>query len=210
MPRSIGELPGLLEHADVVLVSTGSPSFVVTREMAAAAVKRRRGRPLFFVDIAVPRNVDPRVHELDNCYRYDVDDLEQIVAEGMDERRGEAEGAERIVLSETDAFLSWARQLEVTPTIVALRQRIRSTLAAELERTLGSRLKHLPEEDRKALGVMLDSAANKLLHGPTRLLKSAAERPDGESIVSSVRHLFELESDDSELAPTDDESKPQH
>ena len=191
-PRSLGELPGLLEHADIVLVSTGAAGFVVTREMAAIAVKRRRGRPLFFVDVAVPRNVDPRVHDLDNCYRYDVDDLEQIVAAGMAGRKQEADVAERLVLTEVDAFVTWAKQLEVTPTIVALRERVRSTLAAELDRTLGSRLKHLPDEDRKALGVMLDAAVNKLLHAPTRVLKGAKDDPDGDAILAAVRRLFEL------------------
>ncbi|MGZ3474161.1 MAG: glutamyl-tRNA reductase, partial [Polyangiales bacterium] len=166
VPRSLGELPILLEHADVVLVSTGAASFVVTRELAAAAVKRRRGRPLFFVDVAVPRNVDPRVHDIDNCYRYDIDDLEHIVKEGMHERKGEAESAEKIVLTEVEGFLSWARQREITPTIVALRERVRGTLAAELEKSLGGRLKHLGEDDKKALGVMLEAAANKLLHSP--------------------------------------------
>jgi len=207
-PRSLGELPMLLEHVDVVLVSTGSPGFVVTRDIAAAAVKRRRGRPLFFVDVAVPRNVDPRVHDLDNCYRYDIDDLEQIVSGGKEERRGEAEAAERLVISECDAFLSWARQLEVTPTIVALRERVRATLAAELEKTLGSRLKHLAEEDRKALGVMLDAAANKLLHHPTRALKAAAEHPDGEAVVGTVRKLFDLP--DEQPSAVDEKTESRH
>lgn len=191
-PRSLGELPTLLEHADVVLVSTGSPGFVVTREMAAAAMKHRRGRPLFFVDVAVPRNVDPRVHDLDNCYRYDVDDLEQIVGEGMSLRKGEAEAAERLVLEELEAYLAWARQAEVTPTIVALRAHVRGTLAAELDKTLGGKLKHLGEDDRKALGVMLDAAVNKLLHAPTRALKGASDDPDGIHVVASVRKLFGL------------------
>jgi glutamyl-tRNA reductase len=193
LPRSLGELPGLLEHADVVLVSTGAAGFVVTREMAATAVKRRRGRPLFFVDVAVPRNVDPRVHDLDNCYRYDVDDLEQIVAAGMAGRQQEADVAEKLVADEVDTFVTWAKQLvEVTPTIVALRERVRSTLAGELDRTLGSRLKHLPDDDRKALGVMLDAAVNKLLHAPTRVLKDAKDDPDGDAILVAVRRLFEL------------------
>jgi glutamyl-tRNA reductase len=206
VPRSLGELPILLEHADVVLVSTGASSFVVTRELAAAAVKRRRGRPLFFVDVAVPRNVDPRVHDLDNCYRYDIDDLEHIVKEGMHERKGEAEAAEKIVLAEVESFLSWARQREITPTIVALRERVRGTLASELEKSLGGRLKHLGEDDKKALGVMLESAANKLLHAPTRALKEAAEQPDGEAVIATIRRLFDLEP--AIAAPVVDDTRP--
>ncbi|MBL8717674.1 MAG: glutamyl-tRNA reductase [Myxococcales bacterium] len=194
-PRSLGELPTLLEHADIVLVSTGASSFVVTREIAAAAVKRRKGRALFFVDVAVPRNVDPRVHDLDNCFRYDIDDLEQVVAEGMHERKAEAEAAERIVAHEVAEFAKWARQLEVTPTIVALREKVRSTLAAELDRSLSHKLKHLGEDDRKALGVMLEAAANKLLHAPTQLLKESLDRPDGEQVIALVRQVYDLPED---------------
>jgi glutamyl-tRNA reductase len=192
LARSLGELPTLLEHADIVLVSTGAAGFVVTREIAATAVKRRRGRALFFVDVAVPRNVDPRVHDLDNCYRYDIDDLEKIVGDGMKERRAEADAAEKLVSGEVDQYIAFARQLEVTPTIVALRERVRATLGAELDRTLAGKLKHLSEEDRKALGVMLDAAANKILHAPTRALKQATERPEGPALVEAARALFEL------------------
>jgi glutamyl-tRNA reductase len=201
-PRSLAELPTLLEHADVVLVSTGAPSYVITRELAAAAVKRRRGRPLFFIDMAVPRNVDPRVHDLDDCYRYDIDDLEQIVAQGMKERRAEADAAERLVVTEVEQYLAWARQLEVTPTVVAIRERVRSTLVAELDRTLGSKLKHLNDDDKKALGVMLEAAANKILHAPTRVLKQAADDPHGASVVDTARRLFDL--------PTHDDPSESH
>jgi glutamyl-tRNA reductase len=206
-PRSLEELPVLLEHADVVLVSTGAAGFVVSREVAAKAIKHRRGRPLFFVDVAVPRNVDPRVHDLDNCYRYDIDDLEHIVAAGMDGRKQEADAAEKLVREECEGFVAWARQLEVTPTIVALRERVRSTLAAELERTLAGRLKHLSDDDRKALGVMLDAAANKLLHAPTRALKGATQSSDGDLVVAAVRRLFDLP--DPEPSTADDKDTPE-
>ncbi|MFI5302027.1 MAG: glutamyl-tRNA reductase, partial [Polyangiales bacterium] len=193
-PRSLAELPTLLEHADVVLVSTGSPTFVVTREVAAAAVKRRRGKPLFFVDLAVPRNVDPKVHDLDNCYRYDIDDLEEIVASGMQSRRAGADAAEAIVAAEAKAFDAWTRQLEVTPTIVALREKVRTTLAHELERSLSGKLRHLNEDDRKALGAMLDAAVNKLLHAPTRALKSSVDESAGPVLLEAAVRLFDLPS----------------
>ncbi|MBI2390694.1 MAG: glutamyl-tRNA reductase [Deltaproteobacteria bacterium] len=208
--RPLTDLPHLLEAADIVLVSTGAANFVVTRELAAQAVKKRRGRALFFVDVAVPRNVDPRVHDLDNCYRYDVDDLEQIVAQGLEERRAEADAAERLVRAELDAYVAWARQLEVTPTVVAIRERVRATLAAELERTLAGRLKHLPEDDRKALGVMLEAAANKILHAPTRALKQAMEDPDGAGLVDSARRLFDLPVTSPAQEPVDEARSPRH
>ncbi len=209
--RSLGELPTLLEHADIVLVSTGAANFVVTRELAAQAVKRRRGRALFFVDVAVPRNVDPRVHDLDNCYRYDIDDLETIVSEGLKERRSEADAAERLVALEVDQYMALARQLEITPTIVALRERVRGTLAAELEKTLAGRLKHLSDDDRKALGTMLEAAANKILHAPTKALKQANEKPDGAGIVDAVRTLFDLSTENDKIeSAVDDTRSPRH
>jgi len=174
-------------------------------------VKRRRGRALFFVDVAVPRNVDPRVHDLDNCYRYDIDDLEQIVSEGLKERRAEADAAEKLVGSEVDQYIAFARQLEVTPTIVALRERVRATLGAELDRTLSTKLKHLTEEDRKALGVMLDAAANKILHAPTRALKQATDKPEGPALVEATRTLFELPQQGEEAPkPVDAEREQRH
>ena len=209
-PRSLVELPTLLEHADIVLVSTGAAGFVVTREIAAQAVKRRRGRALFFVDVAVPRNVDPRVHDLDNCYRYDIDDLESIVSSGMKERRSEADAAERLVAREVEQYVSMARQLEATPTIVALRERVRSTLGAELDKTLAGRLKHLSEDDRKALGTMLEAAANKILHAPTRALKQAVDKPEGSALIDATRQLFELEPAEEQPAAVDETSTSRH
>jgi glutamyl-tRNA reductase len=178
--------------ADVVVASTASPSFVVTRDMVKQAMRARRGRTLFFVDIAVPRNVDPAVHKIDNVFVFNVDDLEQQVADGMKARHGEVEAAERIVAHELEEFRKWAHGLDVQPTIVALRAKTRAVLVAELERSLGGRLKHLGEGDRAALSQMLDSAVNKLMHAPTTRLKAAAAQQDGPELVDAVRHLFDL------------------
>jgi glutamyl-tRNA reductase len=180
--------------ADVVVTSTGSRSFVVTRDMVKRAMKARKGRTLFFVDIAVPRNVDPEVHKIDNAYVYNVDDLERHVAEGMKSRTGEVAKAEAIVDEELLEFRRWSRALQVQPTVVALRAKTRAVLTSELERTLGSRLRHLGEGDRAALAQMIDSATNKLLHAPsTRIKQSVAEGEDRSAeLVSSLRYLFDL------------------
>ena len=122
---------------------------------------------MFFIDIAVPRNVDPSVHKIDNVYVYNVDDLERHVAEGMKSRAGEVVKAEAIVDEELLEFRRWSRALQVQPTVVSLRARTRAVLTSELERTLGTRLRHLGEGDRAALAQMIDSATNKLLHAPT-------------------------------------------
>jgi glutamyl-tRNA reductase len=155
-------------------------------------MKQRKGRTLFFIDIAVPRNVDPEVHKLDNVYVFNVDDLEAEVAENMKARQKEVAAAEAIVDAELGEWRAWARGLDVAPAIVALRAKTRGVLVAELERSLGQRLKHLGEAERAALVQMIDSATNKLLHAPTTRLRSAAAGPEGGDLVRAVQHLFDL------------------
>jgi glutamyl-tRNA reductase len=188
------ELEQELLHADVVVASTASRAPIVTRDMVKRAMKTRRGRTLFFVDIAVPRNVEPAVHGIDNVYVFNVDDLEKEVARGLEARRGEIEPAERIVEAEVKQFLAWTRGLEVQPTVVAMRTKARAVLLAELERTLSGRLKHLVEGDRAALTQMMESALNKLLHAPTTRLKTrAAEGDDAGELAAAMRYLFDLQ-----------------
>jgi glutamyl-tRNA reductase len=188
------ELEQELVVADVVVASTASRTPVVTRDMVKRAMKARKGRTLFFVDIAVPRNVEPAVHGIDNVYVFNVDDLEKEVARGLEARHGEAAAAEAIVGDEVKQFLAWTRGLEVQPTVVAMRTRARAVLLAELERTLGGRLKHLTEGDRAALTQMMESAVNKLLHAPTTKLKSrAAEGDDAGELAAAMRYLFDLQ-----------------
>ncbi len=183
-----------LVQADVVIASTASAHYVVTHDMVRRAMKQRRGRTLFFVDIAVPRNVEPSVHRIDNAYVFNVDDLEQEVARGMKARQGEAGAAEAIVAEEVERFLAWARGLEVQPTVVAMRAKARAVLFSELERSLAGRLKHLAEADRAALHQMLESAVGKLLHAPTtRLKERAADGEDARELAAAVRYLFDLQ-----------------
>lgn len=184
-----------LGRADVVVASTASRSYVVTRDLVKRAMKQRKGKTLFFIDIAVPRNVEPSVHGIDNVYVYNVDDLEQRVAEAMKSRRGEAEAAEKIVAHELEEFEAWTRGQSVAPTIVKLRARTRGVLIAELDRTLGGKLRHLPEADRAALQQMIESMTNKLLHAPTQHLREATSSPDGPDAVQAVTRLFDLPED---------------
>jgi glutamyl-tRNA reductase len=180
-------------QADVVVASTASRVPVVTRDVVKRVMKLRKQRTLFFVDIAVPRNVDPAVHGLDNVFVFNVDDLEQEVARGLEARRSELAAAEAIVEHEVGEFLSWTRGLEVQPTIVALRTKAHAALFGELERSLGSRLKHLNEADRSALAQMLESALGKLMHSPSaRLRARASEGDDGTELAAAIRFLFDL------------------
>jgi len=180
-------------QADVVVASTASRTPIVTHDMVKRVMKARKGRTLFFVDIAVPRNIDPSVHSLDNVFVYNVDDLEKEVARGLKARHAELASAEKIVADEVAQFLSWTRGLQVQPTVVAMRTKTHAVLFGELERSLAGRLKHLPEGDRAALGQMLESAVNKLLHAPTTRLKArASEGEDAGELASVMRFLFDL------------------
>jgi glutamyl-tRNA reductase len=191
-PRPWDELPSALAMSDVVLSSTSSRGFVLPHDMVARAVKLRRGRSLFLIDIAVPRDIEPTVNTLDNVFLYDVDDLEGIVRESMHGRQAEAQKAESIVTEEARGLESWVEARGVTPTIVALRAKVRGTLQAELERSLGGKLRHLGDAERAALSAMCDAAVNKLLHAPTAHLRKNAGDPRGEAWAQTLRELFEL------------------
>ena len=157
-------------------------------------VKARRHRPLFLIDIAVPRDVDPRVENMDNVFLFDIDDLEQVASQNIAARKREAEQAERIVEEEVRAFEDWQRSLELTPTLVALRRRVHGVLRAEIDRTL-PRLKSLTDAEKKNLDAMCEAMVNKLLHRPLTELKKSRGEPDGAQLLESVVRLFELSSE---------------
>ncbi|MGB5524365.1 MAG: glutamyl-tRNA reductase [Polyangiales bacterium] len=180
-----------LADADVVIASTASEKFILTPELMKAVVRTRRHRPLFIIDIAVPRDVDPRVGNMDNVFVYDVDDLQQVAEENLSVRAREATRAEQIVEEEVEAFLSWRRSLELAPTIVALRKRFGQIAAEELERAL-PRLDDASASDRAVLEAMGRSLVNKLLHQPMTQLKAGAGEPDGALLIDAARRLFAL------------------
>ena len=188
----LDDLPLLLPNVDVVLCSTGATRFVITYDMVQAAMKARRGRSLFIIDIAVPRNVDPRVHTLDNVYVFDVDDLEREVGRALGGRGGALDAAEKILDEELRAFDAEQRAGSVVPTVAALRERFRVMARAELERSLGGKLRHLGEDDRRALETMMDAMVNKLLHAPTAALRAQSATSEGAALAAIVRALFEL------------------
>jgi glutamyl-tRNA reductase len=182
-----------LAVADVVVASTASTTYVVTRKMVQRAMKQRKGRTLLFVDIAVPRNVEPTAHGIDNAYVFNVDDLEQEVARGLEARHLHVDTANAIVEEQVAEFLAWRRGLQVQPTLVAMRAKALAIMLAELESSLRGRLKHLGEADRAALTQMVESGVGKLLHAPTARLKArAAEGEEGQELAAAARYLFDL------------------
>lgn len=204
-PRSMAELGASLRDADVVITSTSAPGFIIDYEAVKELRRKRRGRSSFFVDLAVPRDVDPRVEELDGIFLYNIDDLSKVVAETLTARKQEAERAEAIVAEEVAGFDRWAEANQVTPTIVALRARFREILVGELERSLHGKLKHLGDGERGALEKMCEASLNKLLHEPAMRLKRAAtesalEEVPLELMVRMVEDLFALTPADTEAA----------
>jgi glutamyl-tRNA reductase len=184
-----------LSAVDVVIASTSAPGLVLEAATVSQALRSRRGRRLLLVDLAVPRDLDPAIGELDGCYLYDIDDLEQIVVETLSLRRREAERAETIVAAEVERFHEWQASLDVVPAIASLRARAEEIREAELQKA-ESLLGRLDESQRRAVEAVTAQIVNKLLHLPTVRMKQAAAAADGVLYAETVRHLFGLGEDE--------------
>jgi glutamyl-tRNA reductase len=185
LPIGLDEVPDRLAEVDVVVSSTGAPGAI----LHAADVPARRRRPLFFVDIAVPRDVDPAIARLDGCFLYDIDDLEAVVAETLAGRRAEAERGERLAAQEVERYRAWRASLDVVPAIASLRARAEQIRSAELAKL------RVSDDERRTLESVTAQILNKLLHLPTVRMKEAAVTADGAVYADAVRHLFGLEED---------------
>jgi len=184
-----------LASVDVVIASTSAPGLVLEAPTVREALRGRRGRRLLLVDLAVPRDLDSAIGELDGCYLYDIDDLEQIVIETLSLRRREAERAEAIVAAEAERFHEWHAALDVVPAIASLRARAEEIREAELQKA-ESLLERLDESQRRAVEAVTAQIVNKLLHLPTVRMKQAAAAADGVLYAEAVRHLFGLGEDE--------------
>lgn len=181
-----------LHRADIVLSSTGAPHCIIGPKDVQEILKRRKFKSMFFIDIAVPRDIDPKVDDVDNAYLFTVDNLQEIVQANLAQRNQEAEKAEEIIEQEIGQFHKWLSQLEVTPTIVALRSRFDEIRRTELERTMAG-WKDLPPDAEKRLEALTMAMMNKLLHPPTTALKKAGQGGRVDLYVDALRQLFELE-----------------
>jgi glutamyl-tRNA reductase len=181
-----------LHRADIVLSSTGAPHIIIGPKDVEDVVKRRRFKPMFFIDIAVPRDIDPKVDSVENAYLFTVDDLQEIVQANLAQRSLEAEKAEEIIDQEIAQFYKWLSSLEVTPTIVALRTKFDELRRAELDKTF-STWKDMPPEAEKRIEALTMAFMNKLLHPPTTVLKQAGQGGRVDLYVDALRQLFELE-----------------
>jgi glutamyl-tRNA reductase len=185
------QVPDNLKEVDIVLSSTGSPETILNMQDVRPRMRERRNRPLFLIDIAVPRDIDPRINELDNVYLYDIDDLQGIVDLNRGERLKEAEKAEHIIEMETVSFQRWFQTLEVVPTIIALRRKAETIREAELRKTF-AHLDDLDDRQREAVTVLTEAIVRKLLHDPILFLKKKSHRESKKLYVDFTQQLFNL------------------
>jgi len=186
------EIPAMLEQVDIIISSTGSPELVIQRDQVKAVMRVRRNRPLFFIDIAVPRDIDPKINRLNNTYVYDVDDLQNIIEENLEDRKKEALKGERIVDEAVIRFREWHDNLNVVPTIVDLRNKLRIIIENEIGKTFPT-LRTGVSGDKEALRKMIDAMINKIMHDPTRLLKQEGHHINKPVYLDVARRLFKLD-----------------
>jgi glutamyl-tRNA reductase len=180
-----------LADADIVVTATGSAEPVLTRAGVEEAMRPRRSRPLFVIDIAVPRDVDPAVGRVDQVFVYNIDDLQTIVKENLARRTSEVARAEVIVREEVDRFKTWMQSREVVPTVIALRERFEAIRQAELQR-LEPKLAALPPEARARVDEVTHLIVEKLLHSPTEQLKAADDESQAVAYADALNRLFSL------------------
>ncbi|MBM4127693.1 MAG: glutamyl-tRNA reductase [Nitrospira sp.] len=186
-----------MASADIVLVSTGAAHYIIGAGDVERAVEQRGNRPMFLIDISVPRNIDPAVRHVDNAFLFDIDDLTQRVEQNRAERLQEAEKAERMVVEEVGVMIEWMKSLEVTPTIVALRNRVDDIKRTEVDKALG-RLGHLSPQDKELVENLAASIVNKLIHRTMVTLKSEVNSSNGPAFVEAARRFFHLDQSSSQ------------
>ena len=186
------EIIDCINDVDIVISSTGANDYVLRKNQVKAAMKSRRNRSLFLIDIAVPRDIDPDINRINNAYVYDIDDLKGIVDENIEDRNREALKAQRIIDEAVIGFRKWFDTLKVVPTIVSLRGKVESMARQELEKTLVS-LSHLSESDKRTIERMTGALVNKILHEPTDYLKKDGCRGNKSVALDITRKLFKLE-----------------
>ncbi len=179
-------------HADIVISSTDAPHYVIKKKDILTIMPLRRHRPIFFIDIAVPRDIEPEVNDIDNVYLYNIDDLETVSEENLKRRQEEIERCLPIIERETAEFMKWLSSLEVTPTIRALRQRAEEVCRKELERSL-RRLGKSSAVEREEVSSLARRLLQELLHRPITCLKKQAGKGDGYLYTATVRDLFDLD-----------------
>jgi glutamyl-tRNA reductase len=180
-----------LKKADIVISATDSPQYLIHHDQVTKVIKDRKNRPIFFIDIADPRNIEPSVGDIENVYLYNIDDLKKVADENIKDRGKEAQKAEAIVQEEVIKFVNWYHSLEVTPTIVALRKKFEEIGKKELEKTL-SLHPDMSDKEKKSLEALTSAILNKILHTPSTLLKQSNDEAMADLYLDTLRTLFQL------------------
>ena len=194
-PVSFEEIASQLLEVDIVIASTSSAEYVISYDQVKGSLRKRRNRPLFFIDIAVPRDIEPRVNDLGNVYVYDIDDLKGVIEINMKQRQQEAVKAERIVQEEVIKFEKWLKTLDVVPTIISLKEKTEAIRQAEFKKSLSS-LGGLTPSQMKIIETLTLSLAEKIINDPILVLKRKADRPTKDSYLDIARKLFDLDKDE--------------
>jgi len=199
LAKDLGGLPVKFEDfhvemasSDIVLCSTGAPEYVIKAEEVSKVIAIRQNRPIFFIDISVPRNIDPKINDLDNVFLYDIDDLQISVETNIKQREKEALKAEEIISEEIKRFSRWFKSLDAVPMIIALKDRAEEIRMAELEKISG-KMGTLTTVQREALEGLTSAIVNKLLHTPLTVLKQEVHSTNGNMMLEATRRLFDLE-----------------
>jgi len=200
-PYSLEELPEVLLEADIVISSTGAPNFILTKSLLSPLLKPRKFRPLFIIDIAVPRDVEPSVNDLENVYLFDIDDLKEVVEENLKTRKKEALRARAIIEEEVLKVKRWLSELSLHPTIRRLAQKGELLRKQELARTL-KKLKGLTPEEVEALEILTQSLVQKLLYYPIQFLKKGYHE-EGKFAINLIREIYHLDEEEEPLIETE-------
>jgi glutamyl-tRNA reductase len=186
------EIPDYVKQVDIIISSTGAKGYILHKPQIKSVMRGRRNRPIFFIDIAVPRDIDPQINTLNNVYVYDIDDLKDVVDDNLEDRSREAHKANRIIDEAVINFRRWFQELGVVPTIKALRLKVQEVGRQEVRKTL-QQMSHLPVQDQQAIERMTEALINKILHEPTRYLKSNGCQKDRAEALDMARKLFGLD-----------------
>ncbi len=186
------EMPLMLKQVDIVVSSTGSSDYILGSREVKKIMKTRKNRPLFFIDIALPRDIDPAVNRINNAYLYDIDDLQNIVSENIEQREKETVKAERLIEEAVVKFGKWMDNLDIVPTIVEIKEKIEDITEIEARKTL-SAMNGLSEEEKEAVRRMAKAIAGRVIHDPIMFLKNTGAHRDDSFYLNAARQIFNLD-----------------
>jgi len=191
-PVEYSRFISMLPEVDIVITSSGAPHYILTRDDMQRVIAARRNKPMFLIDIAVPRNIDPAVNKVDNIFLYDIDDLQEVVNANLRERMKEADHAENLVAEEVDRMMARLKVQEVTPTIVGLQEQLEQIRKGEIDR-VRRKLGPMTPQQEEAIEALTRGIVNKIAHGPISELRNHAGHPEGAHIVAVIRKAFHLQ-----------------